>query len=390
MAQIENNIIKEGATNVEELCNFFGVGKRSDNIYHSEDLMLAPTIKPKSKLKPIEFNGEDVVISGVRFGKLSKLTPDQRLSVNYGHNLVVYTDATEAIRGVASGTNFPYIKPSSWFRLADLWGYNHNPSDWFELKVGSTSINVNGSTFVGINFSDFFRLGAVAEKGFTMYNINFGFLVWNSSLASQGYPQVYFISLTDLSTPGKQLIDLQDNLEIKGIPVGTWSIYPCITNVRLNQHEFTYIRGDGNYQGNWIPFPYANIITLSIVSSGGGGSVTDYINFENSYVDYSRLDNYTYVIRTITLEFSNTSTSNKEISFRLLDNNGNIQSSTGELLVSGSTVIPAESSGSVDLYYGGKEEDGIRVTVAETPLELQVQYWETGDNSYGAGFVIIG
>ncbi|MBE6246155.1 MAG: hypothetical protein E7110_01905 [Bacteroidales bacterium] len=390
---IENGVIVNGSPIGGEVFTFFGVGKRSDGLYYWSDVLLSSTLNPKSKHKPMEYPYDDIEnIGGILYSRTTRLSDNQKRRVNYGHNMVVYNSAPAAMRGVAANTNFLYNRPSSWGRIADLWRYDHNTTNWFEIKLGATTVNQGSSTPVSILFDDLFLLGTVVEKGLSMDTANFGFIAYNSTQSSQGFPQVYFIALTDLTTPGQQLVDLQDSLELKGIPIGTWYLYPCITNVRVSQHTFTYLRDDGEYEGNWIPLPFANTITFTVVTSGAGGGVTDYINFDGGYAEYTQVDSTTYRVSSITLDFSSTATTDKVISYRLSDRQGNILSGAGNLLVSGYITVPANGSESAIIEYGEKESEygGILVSVAMTPLEIEVEYWEQGSDSAGSGSITIG
>lgn len=380
MATRSNRVIPEGATSVGQLFKFFRVPKRG-GLYRLEDLVQADTINPRSKHKPMRYDKDTIYepTKGDIYSKLTKLTDDMRREGNYGHRMVVYPNAVEAIQGVASETNFPYERPISWSRLKDFFGYNDDAELWHNIYTPIGSVNVDSSVEVRItDIEAFFDLGTPKQMGLNLMTANLGLLMWNEAFSAE-QPQVWYYNLTDMREAGKQLVDLKDNLRIStaDIPVGTWRMYPCITDVVLGKDTMTYMRADGNYEGNWIPLPYCNTHTLEVVTSGGADNLIGSIIIEKDKIesDIELLDAASLTYRMSKLAISFTNTGDVDYTFSFDTGILNAYNPVGEFDLAGSDII---IMGGETLEFVWELKEGYyRFSVIETPVQLEVTYWMT-------------
>ena len=393
---VVNGVIQEGATNVQSLFNYFGVGKRSDGMYHGDDLVNSSNINQKSKDKPVEYNGATQNINGIVFGPLTRLTHDMKLSVNYGHDYVVYGSALDAIQGVAAGTNFPYIKPYGWKRLADFWGYDHNTENWCGLETNYTSVSKNGKVTVQIELDETMSLGAITSRNINVTNVNIGLLMWNAAF-SASQPQVYFYSFTNYAN--NESMDLVEAFKIdcSKLAAGTWYMYPCLTTANVSKDAFIYYRGNAEeYGASWFPLPFCNTKAITVLASGQGGgddNVSDeIITLIGSGVDYTQVDSTYYRVSRIYFTLENLTDVEQEVDFIMKDaDNGNISINSGQLLTSGRITIPANETITEDILYGGKEGDeGLLVGCYTTPIQIDVEFYRSGEDGHQtlAGAVI--
>ena len=381
MATRINRVIPEGATSVGRLFSFFGIPKRG-GMYRLGDLIYLADINPKSKHKPVEYTKDTIYepTKGDVFSNMTKLTDDMRREVNYGHKMEVYTNAVEAVRGVASNTSFVYERPSGWKRLADLWGYNDDAGNWHDVSTPIVKVDVDSSVELRItDIEALFELGTVKEKGLNLTTANLGLLLWNEAFsAEQG--QVWYYNLTDMREAGNQLVDLKDSLRVStaDIPVGTWRMYPCITDVVLGKDTMTYMGGDGEYEGNWIPLPYCNTHTLEVVASGGDDNLIGNIILEKDKIDSNieLLDAASLTYRMSRLAISFTNTGDTDYTFSFDTGILNAYNPVGEFELGGNDItIPAGET--MEFVWELKEEGYYRFSVIETPVQLEVTYWMT-------------
>ena len=372
-----DRIIKDQATTIGSLFRFFGLPKRG-GMYRVGDLITLADINPKSKHKPVEYPKDDIYepVKGVVYSKLTELNEDMRKEVNYGHKMVVYSNAVEAIRGVAEGSNFVYERPSSWSRLKDFFGYNDNASWWHNVSTPISKVNKGSSVEVRISdLEAMFTLGTVAEKGLTPYTANLGFLMWGSPFsAEQG--QVWFLNLTDLRVAGEQLVDLKDSLKIStnDIGEGVWYLYPCITNVLLGKDSMTRMRGDGEFEGVWIPMPYCNTHSIEVVMTGGDDNLIGSIVLDKEFdSDIALLDaaSLAFTMSTLTISFTNTGETSYTFSFDTSIHNSVPLSGEFDFSGQGITIEAGETLS----FTWELKEDSYRFMVYETPVQLEVTYY---------------
>ena len=375
-----DRIIIDQATTIGSLFRFFGLPKRG-GMYRVGDLITLADINPKSKHKPVEYPKDDIYepVKGVVYSKLTELNEDMRKEVNYGHKMVAYPNAVEAIRGVAEGSNFVYERPSSWSRLKDFFGYNDDAGNWHEVQIPISKVNKDSSVDVRISdLEAMFALGEVVSKGLNLYTANLGFLMWNAAFSpEQG--QVYFLSLTDMREVGKQLVDIKDELRIstENIGEGIWYMYPCVTNVVLSQNSMTQMRGDGEYEGVWIPLPYCNTHTLEVVTSGGEDNLIGSIVIEKDKIESNieLLDAASLTYRMSRLAISFTNTGDFDYTFSFDTGILNAYNPVGEFDLAGSNIFIM--AGETQEFIWELKEDYYRFSVIETPVQLEVTYWMT-------------
>lgn len=105
---------------LSELGGLLRVGKQSDGRYHQADMCQADSINKWAKYKPVEVN------------KAVNINDADRYNANQGFNVSFYTGGTsnipvqliDAIN--TAGTSWGYIKVSSYNRIRDFHGYDHN------------------------------------------------------------------------------------------------------------------------------------------------------------------------------------------------------------------------------------------------------------------------
>lgn len=378
---IENGVILEGSSIGGEIFTFFGVGKDSNGRYNWGAIPNSSLINPKSKYVPVNYTSDATYTDsyGRVYGRRTRLTEDMRRSVNYGHDFKEYTNALDAIHGVAGGTNFSYVRPSSWFRPADLWGYNHNAGDWHQVTTSITSVGQGNPVTVEVsNIEDIFTYGALS--GLNASKVNFGFLMWNSQFTTT-QAQVYFLSLTNMANTTQQLGSLlaagKLSFSTTNIPQGTWRMYPVVTTASFTKDSFNYIR-DTSSNGKWYPYPYSNTHVLTVTVAGGGDdnvidsiSVYDY-GYEMFFDDPANL---TFSISNLTLGVYNESKAGYTVNIQARIENAIYNQQT----FTGSVTVLAGQEGYVSLIDAKSEEYNYRFTVAETPPRLWVKYSITKD-----------
>lgn len=377
---IENGVIIEGSTMGGELFTFFGIEPRNGK-YWWGDIPQSSLINPKSKHKPVNFLSEVTQTDayGRVFGRRTRLTDDMRRSVNYGHTFVEYSNALDAIHGVAGGTNFPYDRPGSWFRPADLWGYNHNAGNWHNVTTSVTSVGQGSPVTVDIsNIDEIFTYGKLS--GLNIYNVNFGFLMWNSAFSTT-QSQVYFLSLTNMANAAQQLGSLMAAGKLSfgttNIPQGTWRMYPCVTTASFTKDSFNYIR-DTTGNGRWFPYPFCNTHTIAVVASGGGeenviDSITVYdYGYEMSFIDPVNLS---FSMSNLTLAVYNEGTAGYTVGVQARIENAIYSQQT----FSASVYVGAGNEEYISLIDAKSEENNYIFTVADTPPRLWIRYYITKD-----------
>lgn len=372
---VENGIITPGSAIGGVEFSFFGVQRRADGYYHWGDLVLSPNINPKSKNKPVEFPYEDTeVIGGVTYNKKTQLTGNMRLKVNYGHTFVEYNNALAAIHGVAGGTNFPYSRPQSWGRPADLWGYDHNAVNWYALSTSITSISKGGTAQVNLEgIEEIFTFGALS--GLSVNNVNFGFLMWNTSFSTT-QAQVYFLSLTNMANSTQQLGTLlaggKLTLSTTNIPQGSWRMYPCVTTASFTKDSFNYIRTE-DANGRWFPYPFCNTHIINVVAAGSGeDTVIDSITVEDYSYELQLTDsaNLVYTLTNLVLKVVNDSSTAYDVTVSA--SIGNIVSGARTFIAT--VRVPANGEAYATLLDAKSEEDYYRFSIGEGTPVLNVVY----------------
>jgi hypothetical protein len=178
---------------------------------------------------------------------------------------------------------------------------------------------------------------------------------------------------------GNQLVDLKDNLRIStaDIPVGTWRMYPCITDVVLGKDTMTYMSAKGDYEGNWIPLPYCNTHTLEVVVSGGEDNLIGSIVIEKDKIesDIELLDAASLTYRMSRLAISFTNTGDFDYTFSFDTGILNAYNPVGEFNLADSNIFIM--AGETMEFIWELKEDYYRFSVFETPVRLEVTYWMT-------------
>lgn len=399
MAIRENRFIDDGTPLGGELFTFFRVGKNSNGIYDWGALPNSPVLNTKSKMKPFMYTDDAVVKDSANnvYGKFTQLSDDMKRAINYGHNFKEYTNALEAIRGVAAGDNFLYNVPTSWARPADFWGYDHEQPDWFSFSTRVSSLSIGGTTFVNHeNLSDIFTFGRLA--GLTANSVNFGFLMWNNAFSAT-QPQVYFYSCTNMAKANEQLSTLMSgdnglqivaNSNNNGLGQGTWRMYPVVTTASFTKDSFNYIREE-TANGKWYPFPYSNLHILNIVGSGeGDDDLIGGIEVSLDACDIRLLDaaSLTYKLHSLSVMFSNSSSSSYEVSYEWSIRDAFNQTNSPQSKA-GKVVVPADDSVTVEIFSVKNEEDAYRFSVPMTPVELNIAYWMETDGGTQENMITI-
>lgn len=144
MAYINNNIVNLGsqydvADAIKEIAGTLNVGPRTDGKYYLSDICLADNIRKWSKFKPIEVD------------KPANITTTDRYNANQGFNLAWNT----TINNISSsdidafnngGATWEYVRPSTYKRIRDFDGYDHNAT--------TTPFQAEGQTTDGIELEE--------------------------------------------------------------------------------------------------------------------------------------------------------------------------------------------------------------------------------------------
>ena len=395
---IEKGVILEGSSIGGEIFTFFGVGTDSNGRYNWGAIPNSSLINPKSKHKPVEFLSDATYTDsyGKVYGRRTQLNKNQRLSVNYGHNFEPYNNPLDAIRAVAGGTFFTYNRPSSWFRPADLWGYDHSTQNWCGVETNYTSVSKNGKVTVQIELDETMALGSITSRSINVTNVNIGLLMWNAAF-SASQPQVYFYSFTNYAN--NESMDLVEAFKIdcSKLSAGTWYMYPCLTTANVSKDTLIYYRGNAEeYGASWFPLPFCNTKAITVLASGQGGGDDDVsdeiITLTESGVDYTQVDSTYFRVSRIYFTLENLTDVDQDVDFIMTDaDKGNISMNSGQLLIGGRTTIPANETITEEILYGDKEgEGGLLVGCYTTPIQIEVEFYRTGEDGHQtlAGTVI--
>ena len=99
----------------EQIGGLIGVGARSDGKIHLSDLCVGSGVNKWAKYKPIQ---STTVVN---------ISESERAQQFYGFDIqaIFCNDSEDTLEtALSNGADYPYIKPSSWFRLRDFNGYN--------------------------------------------------------------------------------------------------------------------------------------------------------------------------------------------------------------------------------------------------------------------------
>lgn len=391
--KIVNGIIQDEGISLKGLCGYFGVGKRADGAYYPTDLMRSGSIKPKSKIKPVEYPYDDIIdIAGEKYGQATRLLDQQRRKINYGHNFKYYENALDAIRGVIKGENFMYEPPVGWNRLSDFIGYNDNPTDWHNTVLSHVRPTLGAKIKVSVEpIDEVLTYGAMS--GLLLKDMNLGFLMWKDGFVAE-QPQIYFYSCSDSSIPEHSLDVLlsDESLQIDTSKVGEglWVLYPVLTTAKYTKDSMTYIREEDS-NGKWYPYPYCASKYIDIVKTGGDDQILDlYITCESVEADVEVLDgaNLVYNIKKIAVTFANRLETVYDIDFEI-EIKGAI-SEVNKPVMSGHETLPIGTTEFVVFDYT-KVEDDYRVQIGTLPIEASIRYWiktDTGVQDNTATFTI--
>ena len=397
---IENGVIIEGSTIGGEVFTFFGVERNaSTGRYEWGDIPFSSYIKAKSKNKPMNYIYEDIVAVGDdRFGRRTKLHESQKKKINYGHTYVGYNSGVEAVNAIANGTFFAYERPSSWFRLADLWGYTNSPSDWFEVlsgKQSSLTVTVGKVLEISTNglADELLQYGALS--GYTLDSLNFGFLAWDSDFSAT-QSQMYFISLTQMGG-NNRLSLIKDNLTLDTKNMGTgktWRLYPCLTSANLTRFAMTYDRNDGQISGKFFPVPYVNTMSVKVNASGGGGegTLTQYISvyYPDDYqLDVVDSNNLIYRLPRLNVTFANEGSAQYNVSYTISIAGVRNEWNKSGFPSSGTINVPAKGTNTVTYSMDKDEESAYRFQVGETPVMLEVTYRVGSETAMSETFELV-
>lgn len=373
---IVNGVIEENTPIVGEVFTFFNIEPHSDGKYYWGDIPQNRLINPKSKHKPVQYDGPSETKNGVTFGKMTQLAPDMRRSVNYGHNYKVYSSAIAAIRGVADDTNFPYERCTSWFRIADLWGYNHNAANWTSSQPAYNTVSKGALLAIQVSgIDEVLALGAFTSRGLTLYGLNFGFLMSQSPFTGS-QAQVYFACCTNYAG-GVTLADIERlSINTTNMALGTWYIYPVLTTANYSQD--VYSLSDKDEGGSWFPLPYCNKATFTVAQSGEDNILEKYIVCDSIETDIILRDpnTLTFEMGYMKIGFYN----NGPVDYRLslsISMDGLI---SGNPAWTGYVDVPAGGMGYAEHSYSDKVGNAVRFSIGTTPVTVNVQYTLTTEN----------
>lgn len=411
-------IVDQSAVTMKEIANLIGLKTHNaGTVVVPGAFGFANLLNEKSKMKPVEYHGESFTDSlGRVFGQYTSLHPNQRASVNYGHEYQYYESPLQALRALALPRTDPkcffrYIYPYSWYRPTDYWGYDHNAGDWFSVyskgyvgkipKVGRDSGSLP-LTFNGIE--DIFNYGSFG--GLTLGDVNFGFLMWQGPLTETNPAQMLWYQLTDFTTEGNQFTEVKDKLfftptasKAPMLTNGVWNMYPCVTTFgepSVTAQSGVWVREENELVAQWYMYPFCNTYQIEIVDEGEGD--TEVIG--NLSVEYNEKDSdwimeqggLSYTIRKLVITFVNTADATYTISLKAEFLNKLIvrlpdgSSVSYPFAVSNLVIGPGseDSPNYVDVILKDEPKDDfdvIYLELVESGLILDVQYSLTRDNT---------
>lgn len=223
--------------------------------YASSDvgtLCLSPNINIRAKFKPFSKSVRRAV------------TETERREADYGHMFNSYSSPAAAMRAVAAGTNFPYIRPTApYYRMLDFDGYDHYAGDWYPVEPRNTQAEKSGAIIVTVDLSGLFGLGGLGGLRDDDGSAQFGWILSQSPFTT-GTTAVYWYPLT--SPDGNTIADLtKHDISLTDFDTGVWYMYPAITTAgSYTARHPHYVRDTDPHTGTWWPLPFSNAVQFTV------------------------------------------------------------------------------------------------------------------------------
>lgn len=347
-----NNGILTKPIAISEISQCLGVASQALSV-----LCTSGQINEKSKHKPIDSDST------------SELTEAQRQAKNYGHTMFTYNHPGDAIVAVVKGENFPYGRPQTRYRILDFNGYDHNAGLWFPCSPMNSSYSEDAAVrFDFQNILDIFDLDTVSGFDPNSGNIQLGFILsdgefTNNKRSVYWYPMTGDITISNLVANGVY--------SIRGgvLSVGTWYAYPAISTGVYTQGQLYYINANTVTSGQWWPFPFSEISSISITKALDD---IDRISISlNSYSLNDTSDPYEFTLSQVYVTVSNGNSAAKTV---VID--AYVNGVSGRTNLTGATQsIAANGSANVCIQSGATSRFEVAIV---TNIQLVVQYYVSG------------
>lgn len=276
---------------IDDVASALGVG-----VYDLGTLCTSDRINKWSRHKPVSIN------------QVQEVTDEQLAAINYGWNIPSYNTMKAAWNAYVAGTGWDYIRPSSYFRLTDFNGYNHQQESPLEATLQNTTVSVGGTIGIScIGIEDIMTWGAFAGYAPYYTGIQIGIMCSNG----------YYYPLT--GPQGQTILEI-DFEKLNAVATSgvfsagnTYTFCPVLTTWTGNGsvRTWTYINQD-DMTGTWWLLP-TNTLQVSIISSGTGGGgggtnppVSDSLDLTAETVSMTYTEGSTYSYSNISFNLNMT------------------------------------------------------------------------------------
>ena len=347
-----NSVLGHGSTDLGTLCQSGKINKWS---FH----------------KPVDKN------------QLTVLNDNDYFSVDDGFAIPRFNSARDAWSALANGSvEWVYNKPSSYFRLTDFNGYDHNAEAWFNLSiVGPSSVELGSSVHFNMNTD----VGWLVNNFYTFKQyinlsggvLDFGFLLRDVSSSGDGVYYYKRCDVLDISTDGKGLF-IKLPSTTNELNTGTYKIVPVLTTDTNHAADSISYPSKDETAYLWFVLP-CTPITVYIDKSGS--SDLSYINVEYVSGEFDKAG-YFISISSLVLSFTNSSNGSLSPQYTVTLTDSVNQS----VLKSDMVTIPGNNSVEVDLIgkdgsYNYESATGLISIEVAVRIGSSVKYWDFRINS---------
>lgn len=261
----------------------------AENNYNLGKLCTSDKINKWSRYKPINLN------------QVTRVTEEQYKDNNYGWSIPTYNTRQAVWQAYVNGTGWDYIKPTSYFRLGDFIGYNHDQQSPLIASITNNSPEVDRT--VGISCGglyDVFEWGFM--KGYAPHYTG----VQIGMLSSNGYYYPF------TGPDGLTVLDI--DFEKLNIPItsgifsvgDSYTFCPVLTTWTGDGTSRKWVAiGSDDTSGTWWLLP-TNELKVTVITAK---TVLDYVSVYTQTVSMTYTDSgteYTYsnISFTVTLSLS--------------------------------------------------------------------------------------
>lgn len=315
--------------------------------------------------------------------QLYKMSDSDYFSVDDGFAIPRFNSARNAWSAIVNDTaEWTYIKPSSYFRLADFDGYNHNAETWFNIQlIGSSSVELGSTVHFTMNtnvswlvnnfntFKQYINLSGGV--------LDFGFLLHDVSSSGDGVYYYKRCDVLDISTDGKGLF-IKLPSTTNELNTGTYKIVPVLTTDTNHAVDSIYYPSKDEISYSWYVLP-CSPITITI-DKGGSADMSN-ISVEYISSEYDKAG-YNITISSLILSFSNSSNSSLSPQYTVTLKDSINQS----VLKSDMVTIPGNNSVEVNLIgkdgsYNYESATGLISIEVAVRIGDTIKYWNFSINS---------